>query len=95
MPSKIVQILRHGEKPTDSGNRNLSPRRNERAQALAENHERLFGRLDLLFAAADSVGSVRSRETVTPLAEALHFPIDADLKSSDLCQVGRSAARPG
>jgi len=56
---KSVQIIRHGEKPSNPGDPELSGRGKERARALARDHVRLFGPLDYLFAASDSTESLR------------------------------------
>jgi broad specificity phosphatase PhoE len=69
---KTVYIIRHAEKPEDPHDPNLSPQGVERAQALATNCEKLFGELDRLFAAETSAGSVRSVETINPLAQTIH-----------------------
>jgi hypothetical protein len=69
---KTVYIIRHAEKPKDPHDPNLSPQGVERAQALATNCEKLFGKLDCLFAAETSAGSARSVETINPLAQTIH-----------------------
>jgi broad specificity phosphatase PhoE len=74
---KTVYIIRHAEKPEDPHDPNLSPQGIERAQALAKNFEKLFGKLDCLFAAETSAASARSVETIDPLAQAIHLEIDS------------------
>jgi hypothetical protein len=64
---KTVYTIRHAEKSEDPHAPNLSPQGVERAQALATNCEKLFGKLDCLFAAETSAGSARSIETIIRL----------------------------
>jgi broad specificity phosphatase PhoE len=80
---KTVYIIRHAEKPEDPHDPNLSPQGVERAQALAENCEKLFGKLDCLFAAATSAGSSRSVDTINPLAQTIHLEIDSGFNNKD------------
>jgi hypothetical protein len=75
----VVLIIRHAEKPA-SGNA-LTPAGEARAKAYAyyfQNYavEGKPHRLDYLFAAADSKGSIRPRLTLTPLSEATGLRID-------------------
>jgi phosphohistidine phosphatase SixA len=79
---KTVYIIRHAEKPEDPGDPNLSPQGVERAQALAKNCEKLFGKLDCLFAAT-SAGSTRSVETINPLAQTIQVEIDSGISNKD------------
>ena len=80
---KTVYIIRHAEKPEDAHNPNLSPQGVERAQALAKNCEKLFGKLDCLFAAESSAESARSVETINPLAQTIHLEIDSGVSNKD------------
>jgi broad specificity phosphatase PhoE len=80
---KTVYIIRHAEKPEDPHDPNLSPQGVERAQALAKNCEKLFGKLDCLFAAETSAASARSVETIDPLAQAIHVDIDSSVSNKD------------
>ena len=77
-PAQVV-ILRHGEKPQDPRNPDLSPVGEERADMLATAIPRLFPHPDFLFAAAPSKSSDRPVETLTPLARALTMPLHADI----------------
>src|SRR5271163_2239302 len=78
-PPATILLIRHAEKLTD-GRIDLSPTGFERARLLPK----VFGlgvRPDLptpqvLFATHISAHSNRPVQTVTPLAEALHLPID-------------------
>lgn len=79
---KTVYIIRHAEKSEDPNDPNLSPQGVERAQALAKNCERLFGKLDCLFAAT-SAGSARSVETINPLAQTIRVEIDSGISNKD------------
>ena len=80
---KTVYIIRHAEKPEDPNDPNLSPQGVERALALAKNCEKLFGKLDCLFAAATSAGSSRSVDTINPLAQTIHLEIDSSVSNKD------------
>ena len=80
---KRVYIIRHAEKPEDPRDPNLSPQGVERAQALAKNCEKLFGKLDCLFAAQTSAASARSVETIDPLAQTIHVEIDSGVSNKD------------
>jgi phospholipase C len=77
-PAQVV-ILRHGEKPSDPRNPDLSPVGERRADMLATAIPQLFPHPDFLFAAAPSKHSNRPVETLTPLARALTMPIDTDI----------------
>jgi broad specificity phosphatase PhoE len=80
---KTVYIIRHAEKPEDPDDPNLSPQGVERAQTLAKNCEKLFGKLDCLFAAETSAVSARSVETIDPLAQTIHVEIDSSVSNKD------------
>jgi broad specificity phosphatase PhoE len=80
---KTVYIIRHAEKPEDPYDPNLSPQGVERAQALAQNCERLFGKLDCLFAAETSGRSSRPVDTIDPLAQMIHIEIDSGISNKD------------
>jgi phosphohistidine phosphatase SixA len=83
MLPKTVYIIRHAEKPEDPQNPNLSPQGVERAQALAKNCEKLFEKLDCVFAAQTSVRSSRPVDTIHPLAQAIHLEIDSSVSNKD------------
>ncbi len=80
-PPATILIVRHAEK-LDNGEADLSPAGAARAGLLPQ----MFGsRTDLptpqvIFAARSTTRSDRSMQTVTPLAEALHLPIDDRFK---------------
>jgi hypothetical protein len=78
-----VVILRHGEKPQDPHNPDLSPVGTARADMLATEIPQLFPHPDFQFAAAPSKFSNRPVETLTPLARALTLPLEADIAASD------------
>jgi hypothetical protein len=85
-PPATILLIRHAEKLT-GGRIDLSPTGFERARLLP----RLFGptlRPDVptpqvLFATHISAHSNRPVQTVTPLAEALHLPIDDSFKNDE------------
>jgi broad specificity phosphatase PhoE len=80
---KTVYIIRHAEKSEDPNDPNLSPQGVERAQALAKNCEKLFGKLDCSFAAETSAGSSRPVDTINPLAQTIHVEIDSGVSNKD------------
>ena len=75
-PSRIV-LLRHGEKPADSSDPNLSPAGQAYAQKLAKLIPQRFPNPAALFATADSAHSDRPEETLAPTAQALKLPLQA------------------
>jgi broad specificity phosphatase PhoE len=85
-PPATILLIRHAEK-LDDGRIDLSPIGFERAKLLPQ----VFAggaRLDLptpqvLFATHVSAHSNRPVQTVTPLAAALHLPIDDSFKNAD------------
>ncbi len=90
-PPATILLIRHAEKPDDTGP-DLSPTGFERARQLP----RLFlppgTRNDLptpqfLFAAKATVHSNRPVETITPLAAALHLPIDDNFRDQDYARL--------
>jgi phosphohistidine phosphatase SixA len=86
----IIMIIRHAEKPDESGgvkDPNLSPRGYQRAAALAKVIPDHFPRPDFLIAAKNSKHSDRPIETITPLSDALHEPIDAKFKTEETDEV--------
>jgi hypothetical protein len=85
---KEVLIIRHGEELTDESSPHLSEQGFARAQSLIKLFSGPQARFDLpdaIFACAPkrSGGSVRSIETVTPLARALRLNIDMEFDSND------------
>jgi len=76
-PPATILIIRHGEK-LDNGESDLSSAGFDRAGLLPKAFYPggTLPRPQLIFAATQSAHSNRSVQTVTPLAEALHLPID-------------------
>ena len=81
-PAHVV-ILRHGEKPQDPRNPNLSPTGEKRADMLATTIPQIFPHPDFLFAAAPSKNSNRPVETLMPLARALTMPLASSIADND------------
>ncbi|MDR9864116.1 MULTISPECIES: flagellar basal body-associated protein FliL [Pseudomonas] len=91
-----VLIIRHAEKP-DVG-RELNARGEQRAVAYADYFDplKLAGQTltpQRLIAAGDSPESVRSRLTLTPLAERLRLPIEQPYDNGDFQQVVKTLRR--
>ena len=90
----IVMVIRHGEKPEagDDGQKDpdLSPRGYQRAEALAKVIPDHFPRPDFLIATMKSKGSNRPAETITPLAQALHEPIEMTFKDAEFDQLAHA-----
>jgi hypothetical protein len=78
-----IVLMRHGEKPDDNNNPNLSPAGEARANALTTYIPSHYGNPDFLFAAADSKDSSRPVETLQPLSNATGVPIDAKIADKD------------
>jgi phosphohistidine phosphatase SixA len=72
---RMVLIIRHGEKPSDKGDPNLNAAGRLRAQMLAQRLPALYA-ISALFAAAQSKDSNRSNETIQPLSDVIHVPVD-------------------
>lgn len=91
-PPATVLLIRHAEKLTD-GQMDLSPTGFERARRLPQ----LFGataphhlpRPDFLFATHVSKHSNRPVETITPLSEALHEPINSGIDDKDYATLAK------
>ena len=86
-PPATILLIRHAEKLTD-GRIDLSPTGFERARLLPTRFSPAAVRPDLptpqvLFATHLSEHSNRPVQTVTPLAAALHLPIDDSFKNED------------
>ena len=79
--SKMVYLIRHGEKPADGGD-DLTPAGYQRAACIAP----FFGSSDFniqhIFACDDTT-SRRMVETVTPLAQLLNLTIDTSIGEQD------------
>ena|ERR1700761_2703461 len=78
-----ILLMRHAEKPADVGDIHLSKAGYARADKLASYIPQTFGKPDFLFAAADSKNSVRPRETLEPLSQAIQVTIDASHPDDD------------
>ncbi len=96
---RIVMIIRHAEKPdadptATEKDINLSKRGFERAEALAKalcgEGRADFPRPDFLIATKASKGSNRPVETITPLAAALHEPIESTFKDKEFAEVAHA-----
>jgi len=86
-PPATILLIRHAEKMTD-GNEDLSSAGFDRAGLLPKAFSPAAGRPGLptpqvLFAARISSHSNRSVQTITPLAQALHLPIDDRFSDHD------------
>jgi hypothetical protein len=81
-PRQVV-LLRHGEKPGDPRDPDLSQAGQQRAAQLATEIPQRFGKPDFLFAAAPSKHSNRPVETLMPLAKALTMPLDSGIATND------------
>jgi hypothetical protein len=73
-PARIL-LMRHAEKTGRSDDIYLSADGTKRAESLVSYIPRTFGRPDFIYAAARSKRSIRSIETVKPLAAALGLPV--------------------
>ncbi len=74
-PRRIL-LIRHAEKSGDKTDPHLNARGYARAAALARLFPARFEAPDFLLATKASAHSNRPVETITPLARALHLPID-------------------
>ncbi len=93
-PPATILIFRHAEKLTD-GQIHLSPAGFERADRLRDLFVPAGVRPDLptpqvIFATRVSAHSDRPVETVTPLAQALHLPIDHSIANDDYASLART-----
>lgn len=88
-PATIL-LIRHAEKLTD-GQIDLSPVGFERAKLLpqlfAPGHTPALPVPQVLFATHQSKHSNRPVQTITPLSEALHLPIDHTIENDDYAQL--------
>lgn len=92
-PAEII-IVRHGEKPDDPKAQHLSRQGEDRAKALVEfftrdSHATKHGLPVALFASEPThKGSgQRPRETLQPLATALHLPIQTPFESKEFARL--------
>ena len=87
-PRQVV-ILRHGEKPTNPHDPNLTAQGEQRAAMLATAIPKLFPNPDFIFAAATSNNSNRPVETITPTAKALNLPINDQISADGYDLLGQ------
>jgi phosphohistidine phosphatase SixA len=88
----IVMIIRHAEKPDQTDGTvdiNLSKKGFERAAALAKVIPDHFPKPDFLIATKQSKSSNRPFETITPLSQALHEPIETPFKDDEFAQAAK------
>jgi hypothetical protein len=93
-PPATILIFRHAEKLTD-GQIHLPPAGFKRADRLRDLFVPPGKRPDLptpqvIFATHASAHSDRPVETVTPLAQALHLPIDSSISNDDYAGLART-----
>jgi phosphohistidine phosphatase SixA len=81
-PSRIL-LMRHADKTGDPEDEDLSAAGQARAEHLATYIPQTFGKPDYIIATAHSKHSNRPRETVAPLAEALHLKVEHDFENDD------------
>jgi hypothetical protein len=82
-PPAEILLFRHGEKTGDPTDLHLNPRGRLRAAALPRLFPQRFDTPDFLFASKVSERSNRAVETITPLAQVLHLPIDHRFLNED------------
>jgi phosphohistidine phosphatase SixA len=83
MEPRQILLMRHGEKPNDPVDPNLSPAGRQRAQNLASYMPTTFGQPDFLFAAASTKHSLRPVQTLEPLSEMSRLEINSDFADED------------
>ncbi|MGO4682846.1 histidine phosphatase family protein [Hyphomicrobium sp. 2TAF46] len=81
-PGRIL-LMRHAEKTGDPNDILLSPEGVVRAARLVTYIPKTFGRPDFIYAAARSKRSIRSIETVKPLAAALNIEVQHHIEDRD------------
>ncbi len=81
---KRVLLMRHAEKTGDPDDVHLSDAGRARARRLVQFIPQTYGAPDFLFAAARSKHSLRSIETLEPLAQALGKPLRFDIEDRDV-----------
>lgn len=94
-PARIL-LMRHAEKTGDPSDLHLSPEGQRRAERLATYIPQTFGKPDFIFAAARSKRSLRSIETMAPLAAATGVPLDSSIDDDnyeDLVEMLRNDPR--
>ena len=85
-PARIV-LMRHAEKTGDPEDIHLSADGVKRAARLATYIPQTFGKPDFIFAAARSKRSIRSIETVEPLAASIGKTVQHDIEDKDFEQL--------
>jgi phosphohistidine phosphatase SixA len=83
MESGTILLMRHGEKPDDPLDPDLSPAGHVRAKQLPPYLLTNFGTPRFLFASTASKHSRRPIETLTPLATACQLEIDTSFADQD------------
>ncbi len=86
---KQIYLIRHGEKTGDKSDIHLNPRGMERAAALSKLFPGRFEPPEVLFASHQSAHSNREVETIRPLAQSLHLPIDDSFADEDYARLAR------
>jgi hypothetical protein len=81
-PRRIL-LMRHAEKTGDAKDIYLSKEGTKRADQLVDFIPRTFGKPDFIFAAARSKRSIRSIETVKPLAAAFGLPVRHEVEDKN------------
>jgi len=81
-PGRIL-LMRHAEKTGDEADILLSPDGQKRAERLVTYIPETFGRPDFIYAAARSKRSIRSIETMKPLAAALGLELQHHIEDKD------------
>ncbi len=85
----LILIIRHAEKTGSKTDFDLSKKGYERADALAKAIPAHFPKPDYLIATKKSKSSNRPVETITPLGEALHEPVEAKYKNKEYDQLAK------
>jgi phosphohistidine phosphatase SixA len=86
---KQIYLIRHGEKSGDKSDIHLNPRGRARAAALVQLFPNRFDKPDVLVASHQSAHSNREVETLEPLAQLLHVPIDDTFADEDYSQLAK------
>jgi phosphohistidine phosphatase SixA len=86
---KRVLLMRHAEKTGQEDDIHLSKTGAARAERLVAYIPQTFGTPDFIFAAAQSRKSIRSIETVKPLAAALGKDVRHDIEDKDFAALVR------
>ena len=87
--------MRHAEKTGDMTDFHLSAAGKARAQKLTDYIPKTFGKPDAIFAAARSHRSIRSIETVEPLAASLGLAIQDHIEDQDYPELAELLAKDG